>query len=188
MTNRRTLHKVLSVCAFVMYGMSQNYTHHARPMTTTRRPRPGSLALPNYDAPPAQHPAQSAIPPWKGGDRDAFEADLLRREKNAAFSALQQARAKAEELTGAVRSAAFDDWVRRCVVDAQTPSEWTQASTLYENYIAHARRFGENRAQRSQSVLALATQTQWGRMMATLFPKTRRSAGWFYPLKLRRGA
>jgi hypothetical protein len=76
----------------------------------------------------------------------------------------------------------------RCVVDAQTPSEWTQASTLYENYIAHARRFGENRAQRSQSVLALATQTQWGRMMATLFPKTRRSAGWFYPLKLRRGA
>lgn len=102
-------------------------------------------------------------------------------------SALQQARAKAEELTGAVRSAAFDDWVRRCVVDAQTPSEWTQARTLYESYIAHARRFGDNRAQRSQSVLALATETQWGRMMATLFVKKRRSAGWYYPLRCKRG-
>lgn len=153
---------------------------------TTRKPRPGSLPLPDYDAPPETEEPKP-IPPWHGGDRDAFEADLLRREKKAAFSALQQARAKAEELTGAVRSAAFDDWVRRCVVDAQTPSEWTQARTLYESYIAHARRFGDNRAQRSQSVLALATETQWGRMMATLFVKKRRSAGWYYPLRCKRG-
>lgn len=153
---------------------------------TTRKPRPGSLPLPEYDATPEPEEPQP-IPPWHGGDRDAFEADLLRREKKATFSALQQARAKAEELTGAVRSAAFDDWVRRCVVDAQTPSEWTQARTLYESYIAHARRFGDNRAQRSQSVLALATETQWGRMMATLFVKKRRSAGWYYPLRCKRG-
>ena len=43
--------------------------------------------------------------------------------------------------------------------------------TLYENYIAYARRFGENRPAVAVA-LALATQTQWGRMMATLFPKT----------------
>ncbi|MHB1186104.1 hypothetical protein [Thiobacillus sp.] len=113
---------------------------------------------------------------------------MQRREKEEAFSALRKVRAEAEKLTGAVRSKAFDDWVRRCVFDARSPDEWTQASTLYENYIAHARRFGDNRAQRAQAVLALATQTQWGRMMATLFPKTRRSAGWFYPLRCRRVA
>jgi len=172
----------------MMYGMSLNHTHHARFMTTTRRPRAGSLPLPKYDAPPEQHPAQLAIPPWRGGDRDAFEADLQRRETKETFSALQKAREKAEELTGAVRGAAFDDWVRRCVLDAQAPDEWSQARTLYESYIEHARRFGENRSQRAQSVLALATETQWGRMMATLFIKKRRSTGWFYPLKLKRGA
>lgn len=157
-------------------------------MTTTRRPRPGSRPLPKYDSPPARHPAQSATPPWQGGDREAFEADLLRREREETFSALQKARAKAEELTGAVRSAAFDDWVECCMAEARTPDEWTQARMLYENYIAHARRFGNNRAQRAQAVLALATETQWGRMMATLFPKTRRRAGWFYPLRLKQGA
>ena len=172
----------------MMYGMSLNHTHHAHAMTTTQRPRPGSLPLPKYDTPPAAPEQPAPIPPWYGGDRDAFDADLKRREKNETFSALQKARAKAEELTGAVRDAAFDHWVNRCVFNSETPDEWTQASTLYENYISHARRFGENRAQRSQSVLALATQTQWGRMMATLYPKTRRSAGWFYPLKLKRGA
>ncbi|MCU1122436.1 hypothetical protein JAK34_10340 [Stenotrophomonas maltophilia] len=143
--------------------------------------------MPKYDAPPTPEQVEP-LPPWMGGDRDAFEADLLRREKEATFTALRQARAKAEELTGAVRSAAFDYWIRSCVVDAKAPDEWTQARTLYENYIAHARRYGDNRAQRAQSVLALATETQWGRMMATLYPKKRRRAGWYYPLRLRRGA
>lgn len=152
-----------------------------------RKPRPGSLPLPNYDAPTAPANQDRPLPPWfKDGDRELFESDLLRREKATTLSALQQARAKAEELASAVRDDVFDDWVRRCVADAQLPDEWTQARVLYENYIAHARRYGENRAQRAQSVLVLATETQWGRMMATLFPKKRRRAGWYYPLRCRR--
>jgi len=164
----------------------------------TRKPRPGSLPLPKDDS----SDADVAADPWWNVARrsgytmteeelqplkDAFEADLLRREREAAFSGLQQARAKAEQLSGAVRDAAFEDWIRRCVVDAERPDEWTQARTLYENYLAHAQRFGRTRDQRAQSVLALATLTQWGRMMATQFTKKRRGAGWYYPLRCKRG-
>lgn len=167
-------------------------------MATPRKPRAGSLPLPKDEA-----PALHSVEPWWNVARrsgytmteeelqpfkDAFAEDLRRREKEATFSALQKARAKAEELTGALRTAAFDDWVRRCVVDVKTPTEWTQARTLYENYIAHAQQFGDNRAQRAQSVQALATETQWGRMMATLYLKKRRTKGWYYPVKLKRGA
>jgi hypothetical protein len=125
---------------------------------------------------------KDALPPFIDGQQTDRE-----RERDHTFTALQQARAKAEELTGALRSAAFDDWVRRCVVDARTPDEWTQARTLYDSYLAHAKAYGDNRAQRAQSVLALATMTQWGRMMGTLFPKTRRSAGLYYPLRCKGG-
>jgi len=121
--------------------------------------------------------------------KDAFAEDLRRREKEATFTALQKARAKAEELAGTVRDAAFEEWRRSSLVDAKTPGEWTQARTLYENYLAHAQQYGDNRSQRRQSVLALATETQWGRMMGTLYPnKTRRTKGWYYPVRLKRGA
>lgn len=102
------------------------------------------------------------------------------------FTALTKARAKAEELAGAARDAAFDDWVRRSVVEAKRPDEWTQARVLYENYFTHVQRFGRNRTQRAQSVQVAATETQWGRMMATLFAKRRRASGWFYPLRCKR--
>lgn len=158
-------------------------------MANTRKPRIGKQPLPDYDAPPKPAPKQSGVvPPWKGGDPDEFRADLQRRELKEAHTELQKARAKAEELIGTVRSAAFDDWLRRCVLEAKEPNEWTQARTLYESYINHAKHFGDNRSQQKQSVLALATETQWGRMMATMFPKKRRSAGWYYPLKCKRGA
>jgi hypothetical protein len=103
------------------------------------------------------------------------------------LTALQKARAKAEKLACAVRSEAFDDWIRRCVVTAPTPSEWTQARALYENYLVHARAYGRNRTEKRLSVQELATETQCGRMMATLFPKKRRSTGWHYPLRCKRG-
>lgn len=118
-----------------------------------------------------------------------FEDNLRRRETEATFTALRKTRAKAEELAGAARDAAFDDWLRRCVVIAEAPAEWTQARALYDNYIAHAQRFGRNREQRALSIQELATETQWGRMMATMatqIAKKRRSAGWYYQLRLKR--
>lgn len=174
---------------------------HAKP-----KPRPGSLPLPKGDAPTEserdarllasdlpkwikQQLRHGPLPPWQGGDPDQFEADLLRREVEANFTALQKARAMAEELAGAARNAAFDDWVCRCVGTAKTPDEWTQARVLYENYIAHAQRFGRTREQRMLSVQGLATETQWGRMMATLatqVAKKRRASGWYYSLKCKR--
>lgn len=78
--------------------------------------------------------------------------------------------------------------MRRCVIAAQEPSEWTQARILYESYLQHAKTFGRNRGQRELSVQELATETQWGRMMATMFVKKRRRAGWYYQLRLKRGA
>jgi len=151
------------------------------------RPRPGSLPLLKHEAHTASE-YDEIKPPWKGGNPEEFRAELARRERLENSSALQQARAKVEELSGKLRSAAFDDWVRRCLVEAQAPGEWTKARCLYDSYIAHAQHFGDNRNQRSQSVLALATETQWGRMMATLFIKKRRTSGWFYPLRVKRGA
>jgi hypothetical protein len=127
--------------------------------------------------------SEAELQPFK----DAFAEDRARRETEANFTNLQKARAKAEELAGAVRDAAFDDWVRRCVVSAQVPGEWTQARMLYASYLDHAQRFGRTRDHRAQSVQSLATETQWGRMMATLFPKKRRTAGLYYPLRCKRG-
>lgn len=111
----------------------------------------------------------------------------MKRERERTFTALQAARAKVEELSDAVRSAAFEDWVCRCVVTAQEPSEWTQARTLYESYLAHAKTYGRTQRQRGLIVQELATETQWGRMMATQFPKKRRTAGLYYPLRIKRG-
>lgn len=160
---------------------------HNRP-----KPRPGSLPLLKYDAEPTPH-LTPAEPWWKTPSpegtevdpliKEAFEQDIRRRDVEANFTALQKARTRVEELAGAARDAAFDDWVRRCVVSAEIPSEWTQARVLHENYLAHAQRYGRTREQRAQSVLALATETQWGRMMATVFPKKRRASGWYYPLR-----
>jgi hypothetical protein len=113
--------------------------------------------------------------------------DRKRAERDQSFTALQAARKKVEEFAGPVRDAAFDDWVRRSVVPAKVPAEWTQARVLYENYLAFARKFGRNRAQRALSIEELATETQWGRMMTTVFPKKRRTAGWYYPLRCKRG-
>lgn len=137
------------------------------------------------------NPGQTPRPKWETNDPEeiaAWNRLLKRREVEDHFTELQKARAKAEELACAIRSEAFDDWVRRCVVAAELPSEWTQARTLYENYLSHARTYGRNRSQQAESVRELATETTWGRMMATLFQKKRRGSGWHYPLKLKRGA
>ena len=161
-------------------------------MATTRKPRPGSLPLPKTDTSEPPNPSEQAFNPQTAypdffTEEDIKQYERKQAEQDRAFTALHKARAKAEELAGVVRHAAFDDWVRRCVVNIKEPSEWTQARTLYESYLTHAKTYGRTRTHRALSVQELATETQWGRMMATMFPKKRRSAGWYYPLRCKRG-
>lgn len=155
-----------------------------------RRPRPGSLPREkdySREAVIERQWGDGAVPPWIDNSPEArakWEEEKRREAKEATFTKLQRARALAEEAANAVRTAAFEDWIRRSVCEAKTPAEWTQARVLYDNYIAHAQRFGDNREQRVQSVQALATETQWGRMMGTLYAnKKRRASGWYYPLR-----
>jgi len=102
-----------------------------------------------------------------------------------AFTALQEMRAEALKQADYFRLVVFNDWVERCVEHADEPREWTQARVLYENYLAHTRSFGEKEEARRVSVQEQATETHWGRMMSSVFPKRRRGSGWHYPLKLR---
>lgn len=109
------------------------------------------------------------------------------KKKEKLFTALQRARKAVEEATATFQNAAFDAWVRGCLDDAETPSDWTQARTLYDNYLKHAAAFGRNRAQKGLAQQVLATETTWGRMMSAHFPKTRRTNGMYYPLRIKRG-
>ena len=105
------------------------------------------------------------------------------------FKKLKAARRKVQVLGDAVRSGAFDDWLRRNVVIAQRPDEWTQARELYEGYVRHAGKFGSTRSDKRHSTEELATETAWGKMMGSVFPiKKRRRDGWFYPVRLKKGA
>jgi hypothetical protein len=117
--------------------------------------------------------------------------DLEKRKRENNFTELQKARARVEQLAQSVRNDAFEDWIRACVTPATMPAEWTLASTLYDSYVRHAQNYGNNRSQVAASKLAIATVTAWGRMMATLAadaPKVRRTKGWHYALKVKRGA
>lgn len=151
------------------------------------KPRPGSLPMKSEQPTSPPHPAQSALPPFIPADELTPKTPPKERVPRSSLEKLKGVMKKAEELRADVRNDAFDDWVRRCVVTAQEPTEWTQARILYENYLAHAKTYGNNRADRALSVQELATETQWGRMMATLFPKKRRRAGWYYQLRCKRG-
>lgn len=101
---------------------------------------------------------------------------------------LKAARKKAQDLGAVVRDEAFDDWIRRFVVNAERPDEWTQAALLYANYLNQAKNYGLNRGDKALSKEELATETRWGMMMGSLFTKKRRAKGWYYPLRLKQGA
>jgi hypothetical protein len=111
-----------------------------------------------------------------------------KKEAIASMKKLKAARKKYEEAAAAVRDDAFDDWIGRYVVTADRPDEWTQARELYENYLKRAKDFGNNRGDKALAKQELATETQWGRMMGSLYPKKRRRNGWYYPLRLKQGA
>jgi hypothetical protein len=152
-----------------------------------RKPVPGSLPLlkakPDEDKPAPQR----LLPPWFKGDKEAFAQNLNEREQEQNFTKLQQARKRVEEMATAVRSDSFDSWVRCSVVTAERPNEWTPARELYDSYLRHAKIFGRNRAQKGLAQQVAATETTFGRMMTTLFPKTRRTNGIYYPLRIKQG-
>jgi hypothetical protein len=107
---------------------------------------------------------------------------------NADFKKLKTWRRKVEVLADAVRDEAFDDWLRRNVVKAERPDEWTRARDLYEGYVRHAGKYGNNRTDKQLATEVLATETAWGKMMGSLFHKQRRRRGYYYPLRLKKGA
>lgn len=101
---------------------------------------------------------------------------------------LKDARKKVAEHSAVLRTEAFDDWVRRCLMEAERPSEWTRAVPLYESYLRHAKTFGANRPDKRLAKEELATETAWGKMMGSLFGRKRRRGGNYYPLRLKQGA
>ena len=111
------------------------------------------------------------------------------REPIQSMKQLKAARKKVEKLTEVVRAEAFDDWIARFVVRVERPGEWTKARPLYESYLRQARNYGQNQGDKTLAKEALATETQWGRMMGSLFPGTkRRRNGWYYPIRLKQRA
>lgn len=150
----------------------------------------GSLPLPEDEKSPPPDPRVQELRE-KGLEWEAkrLEARLEPPPPyvDVAITALKRARAEAATAADWVQDTYFRDWAVRCVVAAKTPAEWTQARVLYEDYLWNARFYGKDRVEKTALTVALATETQWGRMMARLFPtKKRRSTGWFYPLQLQR--
>jgi hypothetical protein len=119
-----------------------------------------------------------------------FLAKPSRRSKSKidiALTGLQQARAEAAKQAGWVQDLIFDNWIKNRVEEVDDPREWTQAHTLYENYLEHARAFGKKWKEKQAAFQALATETQWGRWMATRYTKSRRTRAVYYPLRCKRG-
>jgi hypothetical protein len=105
------------------------------------------------------------------------------------MKSLKAARKKLQVAATVVRDEAFNDWIGRCVVSAERPDEWSQARDLYESYLRQAKSYGINRGDKRLAKEELATETQWGKMMGSLYPnKKRRRNGWYYPVRLKRGA
>lgn len=154
-----------------------------------RKPRPGSLPLPSEVAFVPLHPAQTEVPPFIPPDELHPPAPKPKKQTRGNLEKLKVALSKADKLRIAVRNDAFDDWVRRCLVVANEPKEWTQSSVLYENYLARAKDYGRNRPDKRLLKTETATETRFGILMRDAgFTKKRRSKGWYYPLRLKQGA
>tara|TARA_R110002124_G_scaffold45004_5_gene136588 strand:+ start:8827 stop:9225 length:399 start_codon:yes stop_codon:yes gene_type:complete len=107
-------------------------------------------------------------------------------EPNVSMTKLKEARTKVRDLAEVVRDDVFNDWIERYVVSAKRSDEWTQARTLYDAYSSRAAQFGSNRTEKAIAREEVASETQWGRMMGSLFPtKKRRRNGWHYPVRLK---
>lgn len=177
-----------------MYGQ----TIHTLHVKAKRKIRPGHLPLPHPEVPRPPSPFAELFPPFIGkSEQEQIKAEQARQralelegpriQRDRKFAELRKAREKVRRAAGEVRDAVFLEWIERCLERAEVPTEWTQARTLYANYLKHAKTIAQNRAQRREVVMELATETLWGKMMATLFTKKRRTAGWYYPLRCKKG-
>jgi hypothetical protein len=154
-----------------------------------KKPRVGALPLerePERYGPP--RPVFFAVPPWHDPNVPHPQPEKERTlRKN--FKKLKAAQKRVEELRAVIRDDAFDEWVRRCLTEAETPKEWTQSTVLYENYLKRAKAYGWNRPDRRLSKRELASETRFGILMRDVgIPKKRRAKGWFYPVRLKKGA
>jgi len=132
---------------------------------------------------------QPAMPAAKPPSPEAVAAAL--KKYKAAQSKMRVARREMEALKPLIRNAAFEYWLRRYVVSAEDRSEWTQATTLHENYLKHAAECGSNRGDSAILEAELASETRFGILLREAgFPKDRRSRpnGNYYPLRLKQGA
>jgi hypothetical protein len=153
------------------------------------KPKPGSLPLERKEELGPPHFAQFAIPPFIAAGDFEPKSQPRKPTPRSNLVKLKTAAKKVEKLRSEVRDDAFDEWVRRCVLDAQGPREWTQAAVLYASYEKRAREYGWNRADRRLLKLELASETRFGILLRDAgFPKQRRAKGHYYPLKLKRGA
>lgn len=179
---------------------------------TPPRPKlkPGSLPMP--DGPPSDGlegldadtraaiiAIRNAPPPFPLDDADDIAAEppspeavaAALKKYRSAKSKMRAARREMNTLKPAVRDEAFEYWLLRYVVSAENRAEWTIASTLYANYLAHAGEHGSNRGDVAVSKLERASQTRFGILLREAgFPKERRSRpnGNYYPLRLKQGA
>lgn len=159
------------------------------------KPKPGSLPIQEKRIDPLDGldaegrekivATWDAPPPWGGEPTEPLKP---KKPDTTNLKKLKAARKKVQEYSAVLRTDAFDDWVRRCTQPATQPSEWTQASPLYESYLRHAKGYGANRPDKRLAKESLASVTAWGKMMGSLFPRGRRAGGNIYPLRLKRGA
>ena len=150
------------------------------------KPKPGSLPLKRDEEFGPPHPAQFAIPSFIPVDELEPEPERRTPMPRANFAKLKVAMKKVENLRVAVRDDAFDEWVRRCLVDAQSPREWTQAADLYASYVKLAQGYGWNRADKRLSKRELVTETRFGILLRDVgITKKRRAKGWYYPVRLK---
>lgn len=172
-----------------MYSMIRNHTYHTSVMI--RRLLPPDQRRPLTEAEEnllEQIQAGIIQPPW---EVEAAERRARRSKTpiDLAVSGLKQARAELAKQAGYTRDLIFHNWCKARVEQVDDPRHWTQARELYEDYLSYGRAFGKKWAEKIAGREALATETAWGRWMATVYPvKTRRTAGWYYPLRIRKGA
>ena len=129
---------------------------------------------------------------WLGEPGSVFVTKFPVTEKKEAIKAmkdLKAARNKMKKLASVVTEEAFTWWHDTYLKEAERPDNWTQSAVLYEHYLKFAKDYGNNRNDKRLSKEELASITTFGKMMGNLHPNKRRSrAGWFYPVRLKRGA
>lgn len=159
--------------------------------------------------------ARDAAPPWESKDwspppppEDAGERLKKMKDRLARASGpkvihwkasadrrrptmvkLKAVRKKLLALSDMAREEAFDYWIGQHVAAARQPDEWTRSALLYENYLKHAVEYGRTNADKKLATIERATETRFGKLMSARYPeKRRRRDGWYYPVRLKRGA